>query len=372
MLHTVKVALAAVTGTRGGPRTYAVSLLRALVGLGGGDEYTLVSDEADALPELAGIRRVRVPMPARTARPLVEALAIPWKMRRERCDVFHGTKQTLPAGVPGARVVTVHDLAPMILPETFPAGAGAWLRRSTAAAVRRADRVIAPSETTARDLREILGAPGERVRVVPEGVEPRFFGPWSESRVAEVRARHALPDRYLASIGTIQPRKNLDVVLDAVERLAADGREVPPLVVAGRTGWMSEDVVRRAKASPSVRFLGEVPEDDLPVLYGGATLFVSPSSYEGFGLAVAEAMAAGVAVIAGKGSASDEVVGDAGLLVPPRDADALASAIDALLSDDARRRALAATGRERVARYTWEEAARATRDVYREAMESRR
>jgi len=372
VLHKLKVALAAVTGTRGGPRTYAVSLLRALVGLGGGDEYTLVSEEDGALPDIPGIRRVRVPMPARAARPFVEALAIPWKMRRERCDVFHGTKQTLPAGVPGARVVTVHDLAPMILPDTFPAGAGAWLRRSTKAAVRRADRVIAPSETTARDLREILGAPAERVRVVPEGVDARFFGPWPDEHVAAVRARHRLPDRYLASIGTIQPRKNLDVVLDAIERLAAQGRETPPLVVAGRTGWMSEDVVRRAKASRLVRFLGEVPEEDLPVLYAGATLFVSPSSYEGFGLAVAEAMAAGAPVIAGAGSASDEVVGDAGVLVPPRDAGALASVIDALLGDDARRLALAAAGRARVSRYTWDAAARGTREVYREAVESRR
>ena len=372
MLHSLRVALAAVTGTRGGPRTYAVSLLRALVGLGGGDEYTLVSEEEDAAPDIAGIRRVQVPMAARAARPLVEALAIPWKMRRERCDVFHGTKQTLPVGVPGARVVTVHDLAPMILPETFPKGAGAWLRRSTRAAVRRADLVIAPSLTTARDLREILGAPQERVRVVPEGVDARFFGPWPAERVADVRERHALPASYLASIGTIQPRKNLDVVLDAIERLAKGGREIPPLVVAGRTGWMSEDVVRRAKASRLVRFLGEVPEDDLPVLYAGATLFVSPSSYEGFGLAVAEAMAAGAPVIAGSGSASDEVVGDAGVLVPPRDADALASAIDALLGDDARRRSLAAKGRARVAQYTWESAARATREVYREAVESRR
>ena len=169
----------------------------------------------------------------------------------------------------------------------------------------------------------------------------------------------------------MQPRKNVDVVLDAMEALERRGRAAPPLVVAGRRGWMSEDVVRRAQASPRVRWLGEVPEEDLPALYAGARVFVSPSSYEGFGLAVAEAMAAGVAVVAGAGSACDEVVGDAGVLVPPRDVEAVAAAIDALLGDDARRRGLAAAGRARAAQFTWDATARGTRDAYRRALESR-
>lgn len=372
MRSEVKVALAAVTGTRGGPRTYAISLLRALVGLATGDEYVLVSEERDAAPELTGISRIRVPVPLKIARPIVEALAVPWRVRLAGCDVFHGTKQTLPAGVPGARVVTVHDLAPMILPGTFPRGAGAWLRRSTATAVERAHLIIAPSETTARDLREILGVAPERIRVVAEGVDPRYRGPWDPSRIAAVRAKYGIPSEYVASIGTIQPRKNVDVVLDAFELLASRGRALPPLVLAGREGWMSEEVVRRAKASPRVIHLGEVPEDDLPLVYAGTKLFVSPSSYEGFGLAVAEAMAAGVAVIAGSGSASDDVVGGAGVLVPPRDVEALAEAIDTVLSDDTWRAALAVAGRERAEKFTWEAAARATREVYREALEASR
>jgi glycosyltransferase involved in cell wall biosynthesis len=368
----VKVALSAVTGTRGGPRTYAISLLRALVGLATGDEYVLVSEERDAVPGLAGVSRIHVPVPVKVSRPIVEALAVPWKLRVAGCDVFHGTKQTLPAGVPGARVVTVHDLAPMILPDTFPRGAGAWLRRSTAAAVKRAHLVIAPSETTARDLREILGTPAERIRVVGEGVDPRFRGPWDPAAIAAVRKRFGLPEEYIASIGTIQPRKNVDVILDALDLLASRGNAPPPLVLAGRAGWMSEEVLRRAKASPRVIHLGDVPEEDLPFVYAGAKLFVSPSSYEGFGLAVAEAMAAGVAVIAGSGSASDDVVGGAGVLVPPRDVDALAEAIDTLLGDDTWREAMAQAGRERAAGFTWESAARGTRAVYLEALEASR
>jgi glycosyltransferase involved in cell wall biosynthesis len=368
----VRVGVAAVTGTQGGPRTYALELLHALAALPGDDEYVLFADDPRAVPDAARVRGVRVPTPFRAARPFAEGFVLPFLARRAGLDVFHGTKQTLPRGVPGARVVTVHDLAPMILPGTFPSGAGAWLRRTTAAAVRRAHVVIAVSGTTARDVRNLLGAPADRVVVVPNGVDARFFATPSAASVADVRRRLGLPDRYLACIGTIQPRKNVDVVLDAVETLAARGRDVPVLAVGGRIGWMSDAVVARAKASPHVRWLGEVADADLVPLLAGADVFVSPSSYEGFGLAVAEAMAAGTAVVGGAGSSLDEVVGDAGLLVPPRDAGAVAEALDALLSDDARRRRLAAAGRERCSRFTWESAARRTRDVYLRAMEAAR
>jgi alpha-1,3-rhamnosyl/mannosyltransferase len=308
-------------------------------------------------------------MPAKGLRPLAEAVALPWAACRERLDVFHGTKQTLPAGLRCARVVTVHDLAPMILPATFSAAAGAWLRRSTAAAARRAHLVLADSETTARDLRERLGVPAERIRVVPLGIDARFAERPSPAAVEDLRRRYGLPASYVACVGTIQPRKNVDVVLDAMDLLAARRRDVPPLALAGRVGWMSEGVVARAKSSPRVRWLGTVPDADLPPLLAGASVFVSPSSYEGFGLAVGEAMAAGTAVVAGGGSASDEVVGDAGELVPPRDVEAVADAVERLLVDGARRARLAAAGRERALGFTWEATARATLAVYREAAE---
>ena len=365
----MRIGVAAVTGTQGGPRTYAVELLRALAGLPGDDTFVLLADDPTALAGVARVRGVRVPMPVRAARPLSEALFLPWLARRERLDVFHGTKQTLPRGVPGARVVSIHDLAPMILPDTFQRGAGEWLRRTTAAAARRAHVVITGSETTARDLRERLGVPPERIAVTPYGVEDRFRTPQGEATIAAVRSRHGLPSRYLACVGTIQPRKNVDVVIDAVESLAARGRDVPVLAIAGRVGWMSEAVVARAKASPHVRWLGEISDADLPPLLAGADVFLSPSSYEGFGLAVAEAMAAGCAVIGGSGSSLDEVVGDAGVLVPPRDRDALAEALDALLSDDARRRTVAAAGRDRCRRFTWDATAAATMSAYRRAVE---
>lgn len=369
----MRIGVAAVTGTLGGPRTYAVELVRALAdpqgGPSGGDSVVLFADDPSAAPSSPHVRAVRVPMPWKAARPLSEALALPWLARRQRLDVFLGTKQTLPRGIPCARAVAIHDLAPMLLPATFPRGAGAWLRRSTAAAARRAHVVITGSETTARDLREHLGVAPDRIAVTPYGVEERFFAPQSDDRVAAVRARLGLPPRYLACVGTIQPRKNVDVVLDALDLLAARGRDVPPLALAGRVGWMSEEVVARARSSDRVRWLGEVADADLPPLLAGAEVFLSPSSYEGFGLAVAEAMAAGTAVIAGSGSASDEVVADAGLRVPPRDVEALAVAVERLTGDADLRRLLAAAGRRRALSYTWQATAVATRAALVRAVE---
>jgi glycosyltransferase involved in cell wall biosynthesis len=373
---TLRIGISAVTGTQGGPRTYALELLRGLRHAFPEDTLTLFTDAPEDAPP--GVGAHRLPLPLKAARPLSEAVCLPWLAWRTRVEVFHGTKQTLPCGLPCARVVSIHDLAPMLRPETFPTGAGAWLRASTAAAAARADRIITGSETTARDLREHLRVPAERIVVTPYGVEDRFRGPFDPAAVAALRARLGLPERYVACVGTIQPRKNVDVVLDAIDLLAdgisgggADG-EAPVLALAGRVGWMSDAVVARAKASPRVRWLGEVSDADLPLLLAGATVFVSPSSYEGFGLAIAEAMAAGTAVVGGSGSSLDEVVGDAGLLVPPRDARAVAEAIRALLRDDAYRAERAAAARRKAAAYTWDRTARLTRAVYEEAVAVRR
>jgi glycosyltransferase involved in cell wall biosynthesis len=368
----MRVGISAVTGTQGGPRTYAIELLRALAALPGDDAFVLLADDPSAAPDAARVTARKVPMPVKAARPAAEAVVLPVLALSEGLDVFHGTKQTLPRGLRCARVVSIHDLAPMLLPDTFPSGAGVYLRTSTRSAAQRAHLVITGSQHTAKDLREHLGVAPDRIVVTPYGVEERFRAPHAPERVAAVRARLGLPEAYVACVGTIQPRKNVDVVLDAMDLLAARGREPPLLALAGRVGWMSDAVIERAQASPRVRWLGEVPDADLPPLLAGAEVFVSPSSYEGFGLAVAEAMAAGAAVIGGSVSSLDEVVGDAGLLVPPRDAAALADALDRLLGDGALRARLAAAGAAKAAAYTWDATARATRAAYVRAVEMSR
>ncbi len=169
----MKVGIGAVTGTRGGPRTYALALLRALVSLDDGDEsYALLADDPAAEPDIAPLERLRMPLPVKAARPLAEAIALPLLARRAGLDAFHATKQTLPRGLGCAGLVSIHDLAPMLFPETFPRAGGAWLRRSTASAAARADRVLTGSETTARDLQAHLGVPASRIAVRRTGCAP--------------------------------------------------------------------------------------------------------------------------------------------------------------------------------------------------------
>ncbi len=366
----MKVGMVAVTATRGGPRTYALSLLRALALLDGPESYALLADDPQAEPDIAGIERVQVPYLGKLLRPIVDPLALPRLARKTGCNVVHGTKQTLPPRLPCPAVATIHDICPHLFPETFPKASGEWLRRSTESAIERADHLIAVSQNTRKDLVEHLGVAPDRVTVVGHGIHERFATPHAATDIAAMRGRLDLPERYLLTVGTIQPRKNVDIVLDALDRLAAGGRTIPPLVLVGRVGWMSDDVLARAEASPHVLRRGEVPEADLPLLYAGADVFVSPSSYEGFGFTWAEAMACGTAVIAGTGSSCDEVIGDAGILLEPRNVEAVADAIDGLVTDDVAREALAQAGHERALQFTWDACARATRDVYRRVAEA--
>ena len=367
----MRVALGIVAGTTGGPRSYGIGLVSALAAEFPGDEWFVLTDRpADfaGIP-LAGCERVRVP--AKALRPAVERALFPRILRRLAPAVYHGTKHSVPPGAPCPAVATIHDLAFFALPRTFPRASGLWLRTEAKAAARRAARLVAPSESTRRDLGRFLGVDPSRVDVVPNGVAPAFHRPVPAAEAERVRARFRLPARFVLCLGTIQPRKNPLVLLRAfaAARRAGAAADVG-LVFAGRKGWMAGpflDALRREGAALGARWIEEVPDDAVPGLLAAAEVFASPSSYEGFGLSVAEAMAVGTATIAGDGSSTPEVVGDAGILVPPGDEAALADALARLLADGALRRRLGDAGRKRAARFTWEEAARLTRRVYEEA-----
>lgn len=276
-------------------------------------------------------------------------------------DVIHATGMAVPP--PSAPlVVTVHDLAFLRDPSQFTRRGVSFFHRAIDLARRDATLVICPSRATIDECVENGFAP-DRLRYVPWGIDVQSVG---DEVVAGVRARLGIERRYVLWAGTIEPRKNLPVLLDAFERAA------PPdvvLVLAGPTGW-NERLDERLEALGSrVRSVGFVDSATLRALQSGAEVFCFPSRQEGFGLPVLEAMAQGTAVITSAGTATEEVVGEAGVVIDPSDVDALGAELARLLDDPAERERLGRLGRERaIASFSWDSTASALEAVYREAM----
>jgi alpha-1,3-rhamnosyl/mannosyltransferase len=286
-------------------------------------------------------------------------------------DVFHGTNFLLTHPVRRAkRVVSIHDLTVMLFPQWHPADRlremHAGLRKSAMAA----DRIIAVSRYTKNDIVKHLGVEPGRVAVVPLAVDPALQ-PLPRDEIDAALAPLGLAHgTYLLFLGTIEPRKNVGRLLDAMN---AAGPDVGPLVLAGGLGWGNEALSPRIAAlarQGRVRAFGYVPELLRVRLLAGARALVYPSLYEGFGLPPLEAMTCGTPVITSAVSSLPEVVGDAALLVDPLDVDELAGAIKRLWHDDTLRAELRARGLARARQFTWDRTARLTLDVYAAALRS--
>jgi len=292
-------------------------------------------------------------------------LRIPMDRFVGEADVFHATWHLLPRLRTPASVMTLYDLSFALFPETHLR----ILRWSSNVLVprflRACDRVIAISESTKRDAVRLYGIPEDKIVVTHLAAEDRFR-PADPDRVAEVRGRFGLPARFILYVGTIEPRKNLDVLLGALRRLKGQGREVP-LVVAGRLGWLYDGFLAKIRSlglESLVLLPGFVPDDDLPALYTAAEAFVYPSVYEGFGIPVLEAMGCGTPVLCSDASSLPEVAGDAGILLPSGDPAVWADAIGRLMEDTALRSELRERGFRQSSRFRWEETARRTWEVY--------
>ena len=278
--------------------------------------------------------------------PVIERLA-------GRTDLVHGTNFVLPALGTTRGVVTVHDLS-FYRDDTFPGGER--LRELVPWSVSRAHRVLVPSTAVGEEVRERFDLSADAVAVTPEGVSPVFFGatPLADS----VLERFGIRAPFALAVGTIEPRKNLVRLLQAW-RAAADALKEWTLVLAGPPGWGPE-----IPRTPGVIPIGWVGDETLPGLFAAASFFLYPSLYEGFGLPPLEAMAAGTPVAAGRYSAAPEVLGDAALLVEPRDTAAWTEAIERLAGDETLRRSLARSGRANAAGFSWQSTAAATKRAY--------
>ena len=279
-------------------------------------------------------------------------------------DVLFVPAHVLPLLHPHRSVVTVHDLGYLRYPDAHTAGARHYLDWSTRWNAHQATAVLADSEATRADLVRFYGAVIEKIHVVYLGRDAGLKQVSDPLCLANVRARYGLARRYLLYVGTLQPRKNLERIVHAFERIC-DRPELAELqlVLAGKQGWLYETLysqVVRAGLQGRVIFPGYVADEDLGALLSGATAFVFPSLYEGFGIPVLEAGGCGVPVITSNTSSLPEVAGDAALLVDPLDVDAIADAMYRLVTDEALRAELARRGFENVKRFSWDKCARET------------
>ena len=284
--------------------------------------------------------------------------------------MLHSADFVPPFRRPCPAVITVHDLGFLHYPETLTDESRRYYGQ-VGRAVRSAERIIAVSHHTARDLTEHLGAT-DRVRVVHNGVGDEFRAA-SEAAIAAARAAYGVEKPYILFLGTLEPRKNLGTLVKAF-RIVRDRHDVLLLLV-GRRGWLYQpifDTIEQLGLRDVVRVVEDARPEDFPALYSGAAAFAYPSLYEGFGLPPLEAMACGTPTVVAGTSSLPEVVGDAALLHPPTDHAALAATLIRLLDDDALRAELGRRGPARAARFTWQEAARRTLDVYQEAAVTRR
>ena len=263
-------------------------------------------------------------------------------------------------------VLTVHDLAIVRFPEKFRRWHGAYARRTLPSALRKAASIIAVSEASRQDVIDAFGISPNRVHVVHNGVDARFV-PANAPRIDAIRSRYDLPANFVLTVGYVEPRKNLDRLCQAIRLLRDRGARDINLVHAGPDGWLAGSLPERSRSwglEGAVRFLGFVPEADLPALYSAARVTAYPSLFEGFGLPVLEAMACGSPVVTSATSSLREVAGDAALLIEPTSVESIADGIHRLWYDDTQREQYRARGRARASQFTWARSAQATIRVY--------
>lgn len=378
-----------VPGNRAGIGQYCYSLAHALSKADGADSYLFyvlapLAGRAPAtalgLPEGARFATVvrRTPLPMQLMG-FLDRPGLSWAVREYGlggldADIVHSTSFAVPR-FRGARkrvVATIYDTSTVTHPECHTRVNAAHCTKGIRDAVAHADAIIAISEHTKRDIIEHFNAPEGLITVTQLAAGAAYRPVKDGKALAAVRARYGIEGGYILFVGSLEPRKNVKRLLEAYSILPERLRREYRLVVAGGRGWLNSEIpglVEGLGIRERVAFPGYVAEGDMAALYSAAALFAYPSLYEGFGLPILEAMSCGAPVVTSNVSSMPEVAGDSAVLVDPRDPEAIAAAMTAILEDAGLGARLRAAGPERAALFSWERCARETLEVYAKVME---
>lgn len=284
-------------------------------------------------------------------------------------DLHHAMAFVAPLANPRPFVVTIYDLTFIRYPKRLTAARRLYLRLLTGVTCQKARRVLAISQSTGRDLTELYGIPTEKIDVTPLGYDTTRFRPLPGEQIEKFKQEKGLPEQFWLFLGTLEPRKNLVMLLEAYASLAPHERL--PLVIAGGKGWDYGPIfaaIETYDLSRTVHLPGFIPDEEMPLWYNSASVFVYPSVFEGFGLPVLEAMACGTPVITSDVSSLPEIAQDAGLCLSPHDPTIWANALRHNAHDAEWREHASAAGLQLATRYRWETTAQQTIDSYRRAL----
>jgi len=371
-----------IVQSRTGVGVYAERLVRSLLQIDPDNEYTLFLVEDDASLAGANLKKVMITGYTRIGpNRFWENFLLPRYLKKHKVDVYFSPAYVLPVlrrsrnrSSPADRtkfVVTIHDLVGFIYPKTFTLKMRLWQRLFVGNAVRLADRILADSEATKRDILKFFDLPPEGITVVHLPVGVQFHRILDPSVLANIRTRHHLPGEFILYVGTLEPRKNVARLAKAYSLLSKDIRDRFSLVLAGAPGWFSTGIIREIEAlrmGDRIRMIGYVDQQTLPGLYSLASLFAYISVYEGFGAPPLEAMACGTPVMSSNSSSLPEAVGDAGVLVDPYNVEEIAAQLQRLLTDDSLRIRLSNAGLERVKRFDGATKAREVLGIFEEVL----
>ena len=365
----MRIAIDASTiSTQGGPRTYVLGLLEALLRLDRDNDYVVFYNDPSHLGRFPRAREVVLSGKNPLARLWREHVLLPLACRRERVDVLHCPKSAVPFWSPCPVVVTLHDLIPIKHPETERFAARIYWRLQIPIAASRSAFIITDSEHARREIMADFRVAPEKIRAIMLGFDPAMTEERDAVAGAAVRRKYGLPNDYILYVGTIQPRKNINTLIEAFSLLKGRWAFAGKLVIVGRKGWLYDTLfarIRELGLEDEVLFTGFVPDEELPFIYDGARVFAYLSLFEGFGLPPLEAMACGVPVVTSDTTSLPEVVGDAGIAVPPLDVERVAEALQRVLNNEETATAMREHGLARAKSFSWEAAAKETLDVYK-------
>ena len=358
-----------------GPSRYTTNLVAGVLAQPSDYDFTIyVNDQVPSLP-FKPTRDVRIQRtPIRTSRTglriLWELMVAPWQIGASRLDLVHSMLNVVPLAAPTRHVVTIHDLSFMRVANAHPPLRRWYLTAATWLSIRRSAAILADSKATRNDVIRLLGANPDRVHVVYPGSDPSFH-PRPDNEVEAFRTTKNLNRPFVLFVGTLEPRKNVDILITAFGTLVRQNKFSGDLVIVGGTGWGTRAIDAALAKSPirdRIKMMGYVNQSELPSWYTAATLVVYPSSYEGFGIPVLAAMASGTPVITSNQSSLPEVGGNASLTIEPRDALQLADAMTTVLASRRQREEMRSRGLAQAQRFDWGIASQRCLNVYRKVL----